>query len=52
MFWRNVLPLYSALKSKSTKQQAEMEAIHCSKMLVTFYQITWHHIPEDTIFHL
>jgi hypothetical protein len=28
-----------------------MEVVYFSKMSVNFYQITWHHISEDTILH-
>jgi hypothetical protein len=40
-FWGNLLPPSSALK---------MEAVDSSKML-TMYQCTWHHMPEDNDVH-
>jgi hypothetical protein len=39
-------PLAASLASSSS---LKIEVIHFSEMSVTFYQITWCHIPEDGI---
>jgi hypothetical protein len=47
MFRRNLMPLSSGYRSPILNTVAAGS----SKMLLMFYQITWHHIPGDS-FHL